>query len=443
MRRAARGPLSILLLSWLIMGSSGGLGAEPGLAAHPTGAELKQQATRCRNLLRKSVLDFYLPGSLDALNGGYLEEWKDGRFVLRGEKFLTLQARQMWFFSTLAEEGIERARCLEAAGLGYRVLEISFRDARHGGYVSRIKDNGSVADARKHAYLNAFAIYSLVAYHRATREGHALTRAKELFRTLEQRAHDHVNGGYHEFFYQDWRPVTDPKEQGYVGAIGTKTYNTHLHLLEALAALYRAWPDPAVRARLDELVQINASTVRHTVHSCNVDAWHPDWRVVDEPRNLRASFGHDVECVWLVLDAVRTLGRPEQLYRGWATALGDYSIRHGFDTTHGGFFYTGALGEDADDTRKEWWVQTEALVGMLDLYRLTGDARYYHAFAKTLDFVEHHQIAPDGGWWATLNADGSPHANRSRSSMWQGAYHNGRALLWSAKILSQLKPRTP
>ncbi len=416
--------------------------AEAAALSAPDKAELRRQAERCRRLLRNTVFDFYMPGCLDGVNGGYWEDWKDGRFVPRGEKFLTLQARQLWFFSTMASENIERAKCLEAAWLGYEFLRRGFRDARGGGYISKVTDAGAPVDTRKHAYHNSFVMYALVAYYQASRQGGVLREAQDLFRVWDRRAHDAKNGGYGEFFHRDWSPVTDPKESQYVGAIGTKTYNTHLHLLESFTALARVWPDGTLRNRLEELVQINVSVVQHPQFRCNIDGWRPDWQMVTEPQNLRASYGHDVECAWLTLDAVRTLGRPEALYRGWAESLADYSLEHGYDRSHGGFFYTGPLGEPADDTKKEWWVQAEALVGMLDLYRLTGDVRYYRAFAGTLDFIERHQVAPNGGWWATRSADGSPHLNTSRSSMWQGAYHNGRALLLSAKILSNLKPTT-
>jgi mannobiose 2-epimerase len=153
---------------------------------------------------------------------------------------------------------------------------------------------------------------------------------------------------------------------------------------------------------------------------------------------LRASYGHDVECAWLVFDAARSLNWSPDPLRQWAVSLVDYSLRHGYDERHGGFFYTGALGQDASDRRKEWWVQCEALVSMLEMYRLTGDEKYYAAFAGTLDFIEKHQIAQEGGWWATRNEDGSPHANKSRTSMWQGGYHNGRALLLSSNLLKEL-----
>ncbi|MGE3310209.1 MAG: AGE family epimerase/isomerase [Limisphaerales bacterium] len=437
------GRFNLLLACALLLGGAGTAWAAtaPG-AGGPDAGELRRQADRCRNLLRRTVFDFYMPGCLDRIHGGYLEDWRDGKFVFRGEKFLTLQARQLWFFSTMASENIERAECLNAAWLGYEFLQRAFRDARNGGYFSKATDAGEPVDRRKHAYHNSFMIYALVAYHQATRDGSALKQARELFQVWDRRAHDARNGGYAEFFYGDWRPVTDPAESRYVGAIGTKTYNTHLHLLESFTALGKVWPDATLRNRVEELVRINAGTVQHPGHRFNLDGWLPNWTVAEVPGNQRASYGHDVECIWLTLDAVRTLGRSEHLYRGWAESLADYSLTNGYDAVHGGFFYTGAPGESADETKKEWWVQSEALVGMLDLYRLTGNVRYYRAFAETLDFIERHQVAPDGGWWATRAADGSAHPNRSRSSMWQGAYHNGRALLLSAKMLSNLKPTT-
>jgi len=429
---SAFSPLFLLLLSVLPAAA-----APPDAGRTPSREALLRQARRCRHLLKTSLVNFFLPACLDQENGGYLESLRDGRFAPTGEKFLVLQGRQLWFFSTLAREGIEATAARAAAKAGFDFLESHMRDRRHGGYFAKVTDAGRPKDRRKHVYLNAFALYGLVAYHRATGDAAARAAARDLFRVLEDKAHDRRHGGFVEFFSEDWRPLTDPRESGYVGAIGTKTYNTHLHVLEAFAELHRVWPDPLVRQRLHELILINTNTVRHPDSSCNIDGWRPDWQIVEAPGNLRASYGHDVECAWLTLDAGRTLGLSPRLLRGWAEALCGYALKYGYDRRHGGFFYTGPPGRPADDTKKEWWVQAEALVAMLEMYRLTGKPDYYDAFAQTLDFVEKHQVAREGGWWATRAADGSPRGDQ-RSSMWQGAYHNGRALLHCARLLEEL-----
>jgi mannobiose 2-epimerase len=403
----------------------------------PSPAQLRKQAERCRQILKASIIDFYLPACVDRTNGGYLESLQGNQFAPTGEKFLTLQARQLWFFSTLAAAGIDKEAALAAGKTGFDFLEGKFRDRAHGGYFAKVSDAGKPTDRRKHVYLNAFALYGLSAYHRATGDPAALAAAKNLFQTLDAKCHDSANGGYNEFFHEDWRPITDPREPSFIGPPGTKTFNTHLHVLEAFTELYRIWPDPLVRRRLDELLDINTLTIRLPEHGCNVDGFTADWKPIPTPRNLRTSYGHDVEAVWLCLDAARALGRPTALYRGWAEGLAGYSLRHGYDRMHGGFYYTGPLGKDADDTKKEWWVQAEALVSMLELYKLTGRPDYFDVFVRTLDFVEKHQIAKEGSWWATRKADGSP-AGATRTSMWQGAYHNSRSMLVSARLLDEL-----
>jgi mannobiose 2-epimerase len=433
----ARTPFGGLLALALLAGPAA---AQDGALKQPSPQELREKLSKCRSILKTSLVDFYLPAAVDRTNGGYLESLRDGKLVPTGEKFLTQQGRQLWFFSTLAREGSEREAAREAARVGFEFLEKKMRDSRNGGYFSKVTDAGEPRDARKHVYLNAFALYGLVAYHRAAEEPRALAAAQDLFRVLEDKAHDRQHGGYVEFFSEDWKPITDPKESNYVGAVGTKTYNTHLHVLEALTELYRAWPDLLVRRRLDETLVVIMSTVRHPDYPCNIDGWRPDWRMIEAPANLRASYGHDVECAWLTLDAARALGQSPALLRGWAETLCGYSMKYGYDRDHGGFFYTGPLGRPADDTRKEWWVQAEALVSMLEMYRLTGKPDYYAAFSRTLDFVEKHQVAREGGWWATRAADGLPKGDQ-RSSPWQGAYHSGRAMLLCARMLEELADR--
>ena len=232
--------------------------------------------------------------------------------------------------------------------------------------------------------------------------------------------------------------ITDPSEAGYVGAINTKTYNSHLHILEALAQLFRETSDPLVAKRLDELISINMNTVKHPEYPCNIDGWYPNWKMIESERNLRASYGHDVECAWLVLDAVDALGdkfSDRESVESWAKTITDFAIKYGFDENHGGFYSSGEPAEDSDDRRKIWWVQSEALVAMLTLHKLTGESRYRDIFGKCYTFTMKNHIAPAGGWWDTLEVDGSVGEKKTRTSMWQGAYHNGRALLMCAKLL--------
>ncbi len=404
--------------------------------------DFRSLSEKCNQQLKSSIVDFYLPHCVDQTNGGYLETIDaDGKFCESEYKFLTLQSRQMWFFCQLAINGIEKEESLAAAKSGYDFLQAHFLDKENGGYFSRVKMDGDEFDTRKHIYLNAFTLYGLAAYYNATGDGEALAAALNLFETFEQKAYDKANGGYREFFYADWTEITDPHEPRFIGVPGTKTYNSHLHIMEAFTELFRAAPSDRLRERIAELIVINTSTVRHPNHPCNIDGWTNQWKMLPDKSNLRVSYGHDVECAWLVFDAARTIGWSLKPFETWAVATVDHSIAYGFDGEHGGFFYSGPLGQESDDRKKEWWTQAEALVSMLEMYKLTGDQKYIDVFTKTFAFVQQHQIAKakdGGGWWATRNIDGGTHSNKSRTSTWHGAYHNGRAMIQCQKILKEL-----
>ncbi len=95
--------MTSMMRVWMAMGLVW-LGVSP--LAHAE--DDSKAADRCRRLLESSVIDFYLPHCIDQEHGGYLEVIDgNGKFV-GSEKFLTLQARQLWFFSTLAVADIRR-----------------------------------------------------------------------------------------------------------------------------------------------------------------------------------------------------------------------------------------------------------------------------------------------------------------------------------------------
>jgi mannobiose 2-epimerase len=370
--------------------------------------------------------------------GGYHEAIDDSGKFVTGEKFLTLQARQVWFFSNLAVNDIDQAESVRLAEHGLDGLRKLFYDKKNGGYFLKIGKDGSVIDNRKHAYPLSFVIYGLVELHRANGDESVLDEALKLFELLEKHCYDAAHGGYYELFDKEWKKITDTEQWGVVGTVGFKTYNTHLHLLEAFTQLYIETKNELVGKRLAELIEICTVTIKHPNHRCNIDAWTTDWKMVETEKNLRVSYGHDLECAWLVLAAADALGKRSDSLNNWAVTITEHAIEFGLDKVHGGFFYSGPLGEQSEDRKKEWWTQSEALLGLITINKITNDEKYLTLFKETLDFVERNHVSPDGGWFAQLNEDGSLGQNKSRTSMWQGGYHNGRALLMSEALLRSL-----
>jgi len=425
---------------WIALAAA--LSSPPVRAAPP---EPARHAAAVQRNLHESVVAFWLPRSIDTTHGGY-----HVNFDIHGEpngkttKGLVTQARMVWFWARMARAGLdgpefERADYLAAAEHGFRFLGDRLRDADHGGYFWEVDRTGTERlRPNKHLYGQAFALYALSEYYRAAGDAEALELADRLFDTLERRAHDHQHGGYHEFFTPDWQPVA-PGERAYMGIAGVKLMNTHLHLMEAMTAYVLASGRPAARTRLAELIEIQSNTVVRKSRGFCTDKYRADWTPMLDPPYDVVSYGHDIENVWLLMDARRALGLPQaplvDLYR----TLWDYSIEHGLDAEGGGLYYTGPFDGPAADRDKSWWVQAELLVSALRMHRLTGDPQYAEIFDRTWRFIDEEMTDHErGGWYAAVRPDGSVAGDKA--NLWKCGYHNGRALIECLALFERAAP---
>jgi mannobiose 2-epimerase len=137
----------------------------------------------------------------------------------------------------------------------------------------------------------------------------------------------------------------------------------------------------------------------------------------------------------LVLDAARTLGREDEKVRTKCQALIDYALRLAWHDA-GGFFYAGTSEGTITDDTKNWWAQAEGLLGLAAIYRLTGDTRYAEALQGQWAWIRDHQIDPaHGGWFEAVAPDGTPRPPSAKGHAWKAAYHDGRALLYTLRLL--------
>ncbi len=410
-----------------------------GSAVRAESSEWPQaEKSQLERILLENIVPFWYPAVLDRDLGGFrLNHGLDGAWLGPGPKGIVTQARTVWFFSRLARSPYARAEYLDAARHGFQFLRDHLWDREHGGFFWAMTADGREAvQPMKHLYGQAFGLYALAEYYRVSRDREARALASALFGLLEQHAHDPAHGGYREFFNGDWTNPPDHRP-GYMGVPpDIKLMNTHLHLMEALAAYHRVEPSPLVRERLLELIQIQSNAVVRKTWGACTDRHLRDWSPVAGPEAEIASFGHDLENVWLLMDATESAGISDgpllDLYR----TLFDYSLRHGWDADAGGFYYTGPLGGPARDREKSWWVQAEVLVSALRMFQRTGDPRYRDVFQRTLKWVVERQIDWDRGeWFATVRPDGSP--DGLKAGLWKSPYHNGRAMLECLELLGR------
>ena len=405
----------------------------------PTQQELIQIRENLEKILSENIVPFWYPGVIDTKDGGYkLNHDAEGNWKGPSDKALVTQARTVWFFSRLYRSKYGKDEHLQAAKHGYQFLRDKMWDKEFGGFYWAVDSSGEKATASyKHLYGQSFGLYALSEYAMASGDPEAKSLAQKLFNTLELRAHDSIYGGYRESFLRDWSLPAEDVRTAMGNAPDVKLMNTHLHLMEAMTTYYLATKDPTARDRLLELIFIQSnSVVRKTVGACT-DKYQLDWTPLHGPEYDRASYGHDIENVWLLMEACDaediSNGPLLDLYR----TLFNYSLRNGYDSENGGFYDSGPIGSPADRRQKVWWTQAECMVSALDMYCMTRDTLYFDCFANTFDWIMKHQVDwENGDWFPSVSESGE--TSGGKAGAWKSPYHNGRAVIQCLELLEIL-----
>lgn len=80
-------------------------------------------------------------------------------------------------------------------------------------------------------------------------------------------------------------------------------------------------------------------------------------------------------------------------------------------------------------TRKEWWVQAEAMVGFYNAYQLTGKVNFLQKSEDAWNYIQKYMIDHDTGeWYGDLDADHKI-ISGAKVTFWKCPYHNGRACM--------------
>jgi mannose/cellobiose epimerase-like protein (N-acyl-D-glucosamine 2-epimerase family) len=396
---------------------------------------------KLEKMLSENIVSFWLTKSPDKVNGGYTINFDSkGELKSGGTKMIVTQARMLWFFSHLSRTGHGGQECLEVADLGYKFLTEKMWDHENGGFFWEVDVTGDKKlQPNKHLYGQAFALYGISEYYLASNKPEALDFATKLFNLIDTKARDNEYGGYLESFDTAWKPLT-PNISSYMGPpAGLKLMNTHLHLLEAFTSFYRASKLPLARQRLMELILIQSNTVvRKPLGACT-DKYNRDWTPRLEAEYARISYGHDIENVWLLMDACEAAGLYNRPLLDFYKTLYNYSLKYGYDETNGGFFDSGPFNKPADRRTKIWWTQAEALISSLHMYSMTSDPKYLSVFKDTYDFVDKYIADWDNGeWYGGVTAEGTV-ISGDKGNTWKCGYHNGRAMTECIEILRHLK----
>ncbi len=385
--------------------------------------------------LKDNILSWWMKYSPDHDKGGFHGHIDHQNQVVSGAgKGAVLNARILWTFSA-AYRMYKKPEYLETARRAYAFIISYFTDKKHGGVYWELEPNGQVRSSRKQIYAIAFTMYGLVEYHLASADDQPLKFAKGLFRDIEAHALDRELNGYTEALSREWEALEDlrlsEKDDN-----ECKTMNTHLHILEAYANLYRVWKDPALEKALNNLILLFLERYVDQ-ESMHLNLFFDEgWML----KSKLISYGHDIECSWLLHEAAEILGNEELIQETGQVAVKMARANERGLAEDGGLHYELSPKTMELDADKHWWPQAEALVGYYNAFQLSGEEKFLDRSLGSWEFIKKHLIDHKlGEWYWSVDSLGNPQTDNEKGGFWKCPYHNGRACMELIRRIDDMK----
>lgn len=372
-----------------------------------------------------NILAYWIKYTPDYENGGfYCKIDHQNNVAPHAPKGSVLNARILWAFSA-AYNLQANAEYLQQADRAFQYITKYFIDEVNGGVYWTVTYTGEPLDAKKQVYANAFVIYALSEYHIASGKPEAKEMAIGLYKLLVEKSYDKVLTGYLEAFNRDWQPINDLRLSA-KDANEKKTMNTHLHVLEAYANLYRIWPENELRQQIITLLYNFLDYMINLQNGHLVLFFDEKWN----RRSDTISYGHDIEAAWLLLEAAEVINDRVLIsqLKLIAVKMADATLE-GLDEDFG-LWYEYEPDNQHLIQEKHWWVQSEAMVGFFNAFQITGDDRYISLSVNNWNFVKAHILdKKDGEWVWGVDANGSLMSREDKVGVWKCPYHNSRACI--------------
>jgi len=367
------------------------------------------------------VVPFWVEHSLDRACGGYHTFLDREGQVYGSDKYVWLQARQVWMFSKLYNALEARSEWLEVARLGYEFLAKHAYDADGRVFFALTRD-GRPLRKRRYLFSETFAAIACAEYGRASGDEAALERARATYRLLWR-------------FYRtpgSLEPKIDPRTRR------CKALAMPMILLATTHEMRLALGDDPLYDEVlaHSLDEIRGQFLRREERAL-FETVGADGERLDSPEGRCINPGHAIEASWFLMrEAAR---RDDHGILRDALDILDWSLARGWDEAYGGLYsfldVEGRPPLQLEWDMKLWWPQGEAMIATLAAYALTGEARYRSWHKRIGRYVSDHFVdRAYGEWYGYLHRDGTV-ALDCKGSAFKGAFHVPRTL-WMCHLIA-------
>ncbi|MEN7547267.1 AGE family epimerase/isomerase [Rapidithrix thailandica] len=382
---------------------------------------MKEYSYLYKQELLENVIPFWMNHSKDEECGGYFTCLDRSGKVFDRDKFIWLQGREVWMFSSLYHQVENKKEWKEMAIHGAEFLSEYGRDQDGSFYFSLTRD-GKPLIQPYNIFSDCFAAMGLGALYKIHPEPKYAQIARDTFYNILKRKNN-------------------PKGKYLKNVAGTRALKSFA-LPMILSNLSLELEHIIGNEVVDALAQ---KLVREIID----DFYHEEWGVLLENVNMDGRFndsfegrlinpGHGLEAMWFLMDLAERLGDENIVKKAVAIALN--TLEKGWDQKYGGIFYfmdvLGHPTQQLEWDQKLWWVHLEALVCMAKAYRLTGNKECANWFRKIHLYTwEKFRDSEYGEWFGYLNRRGEV-LLPNKGGKWKGCFHVPRGLYQIWKCLA-------
>ena len=373
------------------------------------------------------VISFWLEHSIDEEFGGFWTHLeRDGKRYGKGDKFLVMQSRMVYSFTT-AYRLTGDDEYLDIARRGASFIMDHMWDSKHGGWFWAVRRSGRYWKemGSKRAYGHAFVMYALAEFARTADDSRAREMALETYELTFQKMWDKERGGLYQVMDEDWYLRDE-----------TKRLDTHLHTLEALSALAALTDDSWFRDEMIRICDLICDRMFNEKANCMREWFLPNWEENLEETKGWTDYGHDLEAAWFLWVIGSSLDIDR--YVSIAKKLLDFVMERGWDERHGGVYSKGEPLGEPRVREKVWWVQCEGIGALSFAYRMEGEEVYRDRLDGLVSFC-YRRFFDDkyGEWFHLLSEEGEVRDER-KGGEWKAAYHVMQACYHAHRNLQSL-----
>lgn len=366
-----------------------------------------------RELLNE-VLPFWEKHSIDQDFGGYFTCLLADGTVYDTDKFIWLQARQVWTFAKLYNELEARKDWLDIALHGATFLEKYGRDEKGNWYFS-LHQKGKPLVQPYNIFSDCFATMAFGQLYKATNEERYATLATHTFHNILRRQ-DNPKGVYNKSIAST-RPM--------------KNFTLPMILcnltLEIESLLDPALVEQTIATCIKEVMEVFYQPSLGLV----VENVAPDGTLVDSFEGRLLNPGHAIEAMWFIMDLAKRSNNTALIQKAMTITLN--TIEYGWDKEQGGIYYfldrKGYPPQQLEWNQKLWWVHLETLIALQKGFQYTGNKTCWTWFEKVHQYTwQHFRDTQNGGeWFGYLNRQGEV-LLPLKGGKWKGCFHVPRAL---------------